>query len=82
MSLQEVSGPHILHVDTNLTVLPACAQVCAAMCTILAAVLARVPDAVLLSKFAPSAAILSALAERHADQVRSHGLPPECNIKS
>ena len=46
-------------------------QVCAAMCTILGAVLARAPNAVLRAKFGPSAAILSALAERHADQARS-----------
>ena len=46
-----------------------CQQVCAAMCTILAAVIGRVPDVVLRSKFAPSSAILSAVAERHPDQV-------------
>ena len=40
------------------------------MCTILATVVGRMPDAVLRSKFAPSFAILSAVAERHSDQVR------------
>ncbi len=63
-----------MHIGILFTVPPACAQVCAAMCTILAAVLLRLPDAVLRSKFAPSAAILSALAERHADQVHCLGL--------
>ena len=39
------------------------------MCTILATVVGRVPDAVLRAKLAPSFAILSAMAERHPDQV-------------